>query len=86
MRIANYRNLDQPHSLSVKQKLTIEARNQKARKLIKAREEQKLIRVPNEEQEETMADRLAGSITSEQAAKMRKELEQMRNEWERNIY
>jgi hypothetical protein len=70
------------------QTLTIKINNSKAIKLIEDLESLKLIEVLKKsvvkEKGKKLSERLAGSITSKQADVMRSELQQMRNEWERN--
>ncbi len=68
--------------------LTIQIKNDKALKLIKDIEALDLIKViKNSSTKKTkkLSERLSGCITEKQGAKMHKELEQMRNEWERDI-
>ena len=69
--------------------LTIKIRDNKALKLIYDLEDLNLIQVVNpvtKESTEKLSSILIGSISVEQADTMRKELQQMRNEWERNTY
>lgn len=71
------------------QTLTITVNNAKAVKLLEDLEALDLIKVIKRSvtivKEKKLSERLSGSITSEQAEKMRSELKLMRNEWERNI-
>ena len=69
--------------------LTIKIKNNKALKLIHDLEDLNLIQVVGSEIKKPavkLSALLSGSISSEQADNMHKELEQMRNEWERNTY
>jgi hypothetical protein len=71
------------------QTLTIKINNVKALKLLEDLEELNLIQVINKiavkEKKGKLSERLAGSTSSKQAKVMRKELSEMRDEWERNI-
>ncbi|MDB4921141.1 hypothetical protein [Mucilaginibacter sp.] len=69
--------------------LTIKIRDNKALKLIHDLEDLNLIQVIGSSEKKTTAklsDILNGSISTEQANNMQKELKQMRDEWERNTY
>ncbi len=72
--------------------LTIQINNNKALKLIQDLEALDLIRILKNKKlattttEKKLSAILDKSITQNQADKMTKELNQMRNEWERNIY
>ena len=69
--------------------LTIKIKDSKALKLIHDLEDLNLIQVVSSDIKKPSAKLsaiLSGSITAEQANDMHKELEQMRNEWERNTY
>ena len=71
------------------QTITIKINNSKAAKLIEDLEALELIQVVKskavKQKSKKLSERLSGSITSTQAALMRKEVKQMRSEWERNI-
>ena len=71
------------------QTLTIKINNVKALKLLEDLEDLNLIQVISKiavnEKKGKLSERLAGSISSKQAKVMRKELSEMRDEWERNI-
>jgi hypothetical protein len=69
--------------------LTIKIKDSKALKLIHDLEDLNLIQVVGSEIKKPavkLSVILSGSISSEQADNMHKELEQMHNEWERNTY
>ncbi len=69
------------------QTLTIRVNNPHAFRVIEELEALRLIEVVREsvpKKKQKLSDRLAGSITSEQAAQMREELQHSRDEWERN--
>jgi hypothetical protein len=69
--------------------LTIKIKDNKALKLIHDLEDLNLIQVIGSSVKKTTAklsDILNGSISTEQADNMQKELKQMRDEWERNTY
>ena len=69
--------------------LTIKIKDNKALKLIHDLEDLNLIQVIGSSVKKTSAklsDILNGSISTEQADSMQKELKQMRDEWERNTY
>jgi len=64
--------------------LTIELNNKKTLAILKELEELSLLRiVKKQSQTNNIADMLANSISSEQAALLNRELKQMREEWER---
>jgi hypothetical protein len=69
--------------------LTIRTDNTHALKMLEELEALKLIQVIRKsvvkQQSKTLSERLAGSITSDQAALMRKELTEMRDGWQRGI-
>jgi len=67
--------------------VTVELRNNNALRLLKDLELAKIIRiVDRDKQEKTkLSSRLRGAISKERAKELNKHLEQMRNEWERNI-
>jgi hypothetical protein len=69
--------------------ITIKINNAKALKLLEDLESLNLIEVIKKSiiksKKEKLSERLLGSITSKQANIMRGELDQMRNEWNRNI-
>ncbi len=67
--------------------VTVELRNINALRLLKDLELAKIIRIVyRDKQEKTkLSSRLRGSISKERAKELNKQLEQMRNEWERNI-
>ena len=71
------------------QTTTIKINNSKAAKLIEDLEALNLIQIVKsnavKQKSKKLSERLSGSITSTQAALMRKEVKQMRSEWERNI-
>jgi len=69
--------------------LTIKIKDHKALKLIHDLEDLNILEVVNLPQKRSAAklsERLSGSISTEQAEIMHKELQQMRNEWERDTY
>ena len=68
--------------------LTIKIKDSKALKLIHDLADLNLIQVVTrtKKSEVKLSSILSGSISAEQADNMHKELEQMRNEWERNTY
>ena len=69
--------------------LTIKIKDNKALKLIHDLEDLNLIQVMSSDSKKPAAklsDILDGSITSEQADEMQKQIKQMRDEWERNTY
>jgi hypothetical protein len=69
--------------------LTIKIKDNKALKLIHDLEDLNLIQVIGSSEKKTttkLSDILNGSISTEQADNMQKELKQMRDEWERNTY
>jgi len=68
--------------------LTIKIKDSKALKLIHDLADLNLIQVVTrtKKSEAKLSSILSGSISVEQADNMHKELEQMRNEWERNTY
>jgi hypothetical protein len=69
--------------------LTIKIKDNKALKLIHDLEDLNLIQVIGSDVKKNatkLSDILNGSISTEQADNMQKELKQMRNEWERNTY
>lgn len=73
---------------SLMQTITIRVNNPHAFRLIEELEALQLIEVVRKSvppYKRKLSERLAGSITSEQADRMRKELQQSRDEWERNI-
>ena len=68
--------------------LTIELKNNKALKLIEQLEALQLIRIVRKDASSKgrkLSERLAGSLSHEQAEQMRRELHEMRTEWERDI-
>jgi hypothetical protein len=68
--------------------LTIKIRDSKALKLIHDLESLNLIQVISENGKKPtkkLSEILSGSISEQQADSMHKELQKMRNEWERNI-
>jgi hypothetical protein len=70
------------------QTVTIKINNAHALKLIEDLEAMNLIEVIKNTiipDKKKLSERLAGSITSEQAAQMHDELKNMRNEWNRDI-
>ena len=71
------------------QTITIKINNAKAARLIEDLEALDLIEVIKKKvvkgKEKKLSERLLGSITSEEAEKMRTELRKIRNEWERII-
>ena len=71
------------------QTVTIKINNAHALKLLEELEALNLIevikRTVTKEKRAKLSDRLWGSISPEEADKMRKELIEMRNEWERDI-
>jgi len=71
------------------QTLTIKVNNARALKLIEDLEALNLIEVvksaAKKGSKKKLSERLAGSISAEQAEDLRKQLTQMRNEWERDI-
>jgi len=83
----------QEHNLFLKlyqtmQTLTIKINNPHALRLIEELEALKLIEVIKKNvllREPGLSERLAGSITAAQATRMRDELQQSRDEWERNF-
>ena len=69
--------------------LTIKIKDDKALKLIHDLEDLNLIKVISPRQKKSatkLSTLLSGSISPEEAGNMHRELEQMRNEWERNTY
>lgn len=69
--------------------LTIKIKDNKALKLIHDLEDLNLIQVIGSDIKKhttKLSDVLNGSISTEQADNMQKELKQMRSEWERNTY
>lgn len=70
--------------------LTIKIKDGKALKLIHDLEDLNLIQVVNpvaiKKSTTKLSTLLSGSISPEQGDSMRKELKQMRDEWERNTY
>ena len=69
--------------------LTIKIRDSKTLKLIRDLESLNLIQVinnPKEKPAKKLSSEMTGSISEEQANSMQKELQQIRNEWERDIY
>ena len=68
--------------------LTIKVKDSKTLKLIHDLADLNLIQVVtrSKKSEAKLSSILSGSVSAEQADKMHKELEQMRNEWERNTY
>lgn len=70
------------------QTLTIRVSSPHVFKVIKELEALQLIEVVEEiapQKKQKLSERLAGSITSEQAGRMREELQQSRDGWERNF-
>jgi len=70
------------------QTLTIRVNNPHAIRVIEELEALRLIEVVRElvpQAKQKLSERLAGSITSEQANRMREELQRSRDEWERNF-
>jgi hypothetical protein len=71
------------------QTVTIKINNNLALKLLEDLEALNLIQVIKQtvakDKGKKFSERLAGSISSEQANSMRNELKEMRNEWERDI-
>jgi HAMP domain-containing protein len=71
------------------QTVTIKVNNIKALKLLEDLEALDLIEVIKKTvvkgKSKKLSDQLSGSITATEAKQMRKELKQMRSEWERNI-
>ena len=66
--------------------LTIEVLNEKALPLLRDLENLDVIRIqPPEKPKRKLSEELYGSIPSEVAADFRRQLEEMRNEWERDI-
>jgi len=66
--------------------LTIELNNSKTLSILKELEGLSLLRIVKKQpRTSNMADLLANSISDEQAVLMNKELQQMRNEWERTF-
>ena len=66
----------------------IETKDDKALQLIEQLEAMNLIRILREEKqrpEKKLSERMMGSISEEEAEKMRTALEKMRAEWERDI-
>ena len=66
----------------------IETKDDKALQLIEQLEAMNLIRILREEKSQPvkkLSERMAGSISEKEAEKMRAALEQMRDEWERDI-
>ena len=69
------------------QTLTIEVLNEKALPLLRDLENLDIIRIhPPEEPKRRLSEELRGSITPELAADLHRQLEEMRNEWERDIW
>ena len=70
------------------EKITIELKDSKARKLIESLEALNLLKIVKDKKKtkgKKLSERLAGSISTVEAKKMHDELEQVRNEWERGI-
>jgi len=66
--------------------ITVELLNDNALNLLRQLEQLKILRlVTTESQAEKPMRQWAGSISKETAAKMLQEVDQSRNEWERNI-
>ncbi len=69
--------------------IIIEAKNKKALKLLENLEALKIIRIirktVSEHRTEKLSKKLIGCITDKQGNYMIKELEKIRNEWERDI-
>jgi hypothetical protein len=69
--------------------ITIKVNNASALKLLENLESLNLIEVIKKSilttKNKKISEKLSGSITTKQANLMRKELDQMRNEWNRNI-
>jgi hypothetical protein len=69
--------------------LTIKIKDSNALKLIRNLEALNVLEVINPEKKQSglkLSERLSGSITPEQAEIMHKEIQQMRDEWERDTY
>lgn len=69
--------------------LTIKIRDQKAVKLIQDLESLNLIQIVHEEKrlkKKKLSERLAGSISKEEAETYHRAIKNMRDEWERNSY
>jgi hypothetical protein len=69
--------------------LTIKIKDSKALKLIRDLEDLDLIQVvipKNKKSAAKLSSILSGSISVEDADEMQKEVQNMRNEWERNIF
>jgi hypothetical protein len=69
--------------------LTIKIKDSNALKLIHDLEAMNILEVVSPEKKKSgvkLSERLSGSISAEQAEIMHKELQQMRSEWERDIY
>lgn len=67
--------------------LTIEVLNEKALPLLRDLENLDIIRIqPPEKPKRKLSEELYGSITPELAADLHRQLEEMRNEWERDIW
>ena len=69
--------------------LTIKIRDNKTLKLIRDLESLNLIQVINtnpQKKLKKLSTEMTGSISEEQANSMQKELQKIRNEWERDIY
>lgn len=67
----------------------IETKDDKALQLIEQLEAMNLVRILREEKqgpEKKLSARMMGSISEEEAEKMRTALEKMRAEWERDIW
>lgn len=69
------------------QTITVELMNENALSLLKQLEQLKILRLVSTKKQptETPKRRWAGSISKETANKMLQNVEQSRNEWERNI-
>lgn len=70
------------------QTLTIEVLNEKALPLLRNLENLDIIRIqppPEAPPKRKLSEELRGSITPELAADLHRQLEEMRNEWERDI-
>ncbi len=68
--------------------VNIKVLNEKAMKLLEELEDLQLIKVLDKKMprnKTNMSEKLAGSLTKEQAEQMDKELQEMRSEWQRDI-
>ena len=69
--------------------VTVEIKNDIALSFLHNLEKMKVLRViddKNNKAKQKLSERFSGCLTKERADELQKELTQMRNEWERDIY